>query len=73
MLQITVTLSANQRKVMEDIRRLEHEGVAAIIQEDPPTLILDVPDHRNEEKVISALAGFARKGFVTEFRSRWIK
>ena len=40
------------------------------VEGDPPTLILDVSEHRNEEKVISALAGLARKGFVTEFRSR---
>ena len=73
MLQITVTLSANQGKVMEEIRGLEHEGKAKIVQEQLPTLIMDVPDHRNEEKVISALARFARKGFVTGFESRWIR
>ena len=37
-----------------------------------PILILNVPDHRNDETVISVLAKLARKGLVTEFRSRWI-
>jgi hypothetical protein len=72
MLQITVTLSANQEKVMEEVRRLEHEGIAKI-HEHTPALILTVPDHRNDEKVIATLARFARKGFVTEFKSRWVK
>jgi hypothetical protein len=32
-----------------------------------------VPDQRNDEMVIAALARLARKGFVTEFKSKWIK
>jgi hypothetical protein len=57
---------------MEEVRRLEHEGIAKI-HEHTPALILTVPDHRNDEKVIATLARFARKGFVTEFKSRWVK
>lgn len=72
MLQITVTLSANQEKVIEEIQRLEREGIARI-EEHAPTLIVTVPDHRNDEKVIAILAEFARKGFVTEFKSKWLK
>jgi hypothetical protein len=72
MLQITVTLTANQEKVMEEARRLEREGIAKI-HEHMPTLILNVPDHRNEEKVIAALAKLARKGLVADFRSSWVK
>ena len=72
MLQITVTVSANHEKVMEEARRLELEGIAKI-HEHTSTLILNVPDQRNDEKVIAALAKLARKGLVTEFRSRWIK
>ena len=72
MLQITVTLSANQENVIDEIQRLEREGIAKI-EEQAPHLVLTVPDHRNEEKVITALAKFARKGFVTEFKSKWVK
>ena len=68
MLQITVTICANHEKVMGEARRLEREGIAKI-DEHIPTLILDVPDHRNEEMVIAALARLMRKGFVTDFRS----
>jgi hypothetical protein len=71
MLQITITVSANQEKVMEEARRLEREGIAKL-HEHIPALILDVPDHQNEEKVIAVLATLARKGFVTEFKSRWV-
>jgi hypothetical protein len=46
MLQIAVTLSANQEKVMEEARKLELEGIVKI-HEHTPTLILNVPDHRN--------------------------
>jgi hypothetical protein len=31
-----------------------------------------VPDRQNEERVIAVLATLARKGFVTEFKSRWV-
>jgi hypothetical protein len=72
MLQITVTLTANQEKVMEEARRFEHEGIAKI-HEHVPTLILNVPDHRNEEKVIVALAKLAREGLVSDFKSSWVK
>jgi hypothetical protein len=72
MLQITVTLTANQEKVMEEARRLEREGIAKI-HENLPTLILNVPDHRNEEKVIAPLAKLARNGLVADFRSSWVK
>jgi len=72
MLQITVTVSANHEKVMEEAQILELEGIAKI-HEHTSTLILNVPDQRNDEKVIAALAKLARKGLVTEFRSRWIK
>ena len=72
MLQITVTLAADQEKVIEEARKLEREGIAKI-HEHVPTLILNVPDHRNDEKVIATLAKLARKGLVTEFRSSWIK
>jgi hypothetical protein len=72
MLQITVTVSAEQEKVIEEARRLEREGIAKI-HEHTPTLILNVPDHRNEEKVIVELAKLARKGLVTDFRSSWVK
>ena len=68
MLQITGTICANHEKVMEEARRLEHEGIAKI-DKHIPTLILNVPDHRNEEMVIAALARLMRKGFVTDFRS----
>ena len=68
MLQISVTICANHQKVMGEARRLEREGIAKI-DEHIPTLILNVPDHRNEEMVIAALAGLMRKGFVTDFRS----
>ena len=71
MLQITITVSANQEKVMEEARRLELEGV--VIHEQTPTLTLNVPDRRNEETVIATLARLARRGFVTEFKSKWIK
>ena len=57
---------------IDEIQRLEREGIAKI-QEQAPHLVLTVPDHRNEEKVITALAKFARKGFVTEFKSKWVK
>jgi hypothetical protein len=72
MLQITVTLTANQEKVMAEARRLEREGIAEI-HEHVPTLILNVPDHRNEEKVIAALAKLTRNGLVADFRSSWVK
>ena len=68
MLQITVTICANHEKVMGEARRLEREGIAKI-DEHIPTLILNVPDHRNEEMVIAALARLMRKGFVTDFKS----
>ena len=68
MLQISVTICANHEKVMGEARRLEREGVAKI-DEHIPTLILNVPDHRNEEMVIASLARLMRKGFVTDFRS----
>ena len=68
MLQITVTICANHEKVMGEARRLEREGIAKI-DEHIPTLILNVPDHRNEEMVIAALARLTRKGFVTDFKS----
>ena len=68
MLQISVTICANHQKVMEEARRLEREGIAKI-DEHIPTLILNVPDHRNEEMVIAALARLTRKGFVTHFKS----
>ena len=68
MLHITVTICANHKKVMEEARRLEREGIAKI-HEHIPTLILIVPDYRNEEMVIAALARLMRKGFVTDFRS----
>ena len=71
-MQITVTVSANHEKVMEEAQILELEGIAKI-HEHTPTLILNAPDQRNDEKVIAALAKLARKGLVTEFRSRWIK
>jgi hypothetical protein len=72
MLQISVTLSADQEKVIEAARKLEREGIAKIHQQTP-ALILNVPDHRNEEKVITTLAKLARKGLVTDFQSSWIK
>jgi hypothetical protein len=71
-LQIRVTVSANHEEVMEEARRLELEGIAKI-HEQTSILILKVADQRNDEKVIAALAKLARKGLVTEFRSRWIK
>jgi hypothetical protein len=37
-----------------------------------PTLILTVPDDRNEEKVITVLAELAHKGFVAEFETRCV-
>ena len=55
-------------KVMGEARRLEREGIAKI-DEHIPTLILNVPDHRNEEMVIAALARLTRNGFVTDFKS----
>ena len=70
-MQITITVSANQEKVIEEARRLELEGV--VIHEQTPTLTLNVPDRRNEETVIATLARLARRGFVTEFKSKWIK
>jgi hypothetical protein len=71
MLQITITIGANQEKVMEEARRLEREGIAKI-HEHIPTLILNVPDQRDEETVIAALARLARKGFVADFKSKWV-
>ena len=71
MLQITITIAANQEKVMEETRRLEREGIAKI-HEHIPTLILKVPYHRNEETVIAALARLARNGFVADFKSEWV-
>ena len=68
MLQISVTICANHQKVMEEARRLEREGIAKI-DEHIPTLTLNVPDHRNEEMVIAALARLTRKGSVTDFKS----
>ena len=67
----TVTVCANEKKVMEEVRRLELEGV--VIHEETPTLTLNVPDRRNEETVIATLARLARRGFVTEFKSKLIK
>jgi hypothetical protein len=67
-LQITLTVCANPDKVTEEARRLR-EGLAKIHE----YLILTVPDHANEEVVIATLAGLARKGLVTEFRSTWVK
>jgi len=72
MLQITVTVCANEKKVMEEARRLELEGIVKI-HEQIPTLTVNVPDRRNEEMVIATLAKLARNGFVTEFKSKWIK
>ena len=72
MLQITITVSANQEKVMEEARRLELEGIVKI-HEQIPTLTVNVPDRRNEEMVFATLAKLARNGFVTEFKSKWIK
>jgi hypothetical protein len=72
MLQITVTVSANHEKVMEEAQGLELEGIAKI-HEPTPTLNLNVPDQRNDEMVIAALTKLACEGLVTEFRSRWIK
>ena len=72
MLQITVKLCANEKKVMEEARRLELEGIVKI-HEQIPTLTVNVPDRRNEEMVIATLAKLARSGFVTEFKSKWIK
>jgi hypothetical protein len=69
MLQITVTICANHEKVMGEARRLEREGIAKI-DEHIPTLILNVPDHRNEEMVIAALARLMRKGLVADFKSK---
>ena len=66
MLQITVTVSANHEKVMEEAQILELEGIAKI-HEHTSTLILNVPDQQNDEKVIAALAKLARQGLVTEF------
>jgi hypothetical protein len=62
-LQITLTVCANPDKVTEEARRLR-EGLAKIHE----YLILTVPDH-----AIATLAGLARKGLVTEFRSTWVK
>ena len=72
MLQNTITMSANHDKVTEEVRRLEREGIAQV-HEHTPTLILNVLDHRNDEMVIAALARLSRKGFVTEFKSKWVK
>jgi hypothetical protein len=72
MLQITVTVCANFDDVTGEARRLERERFVKI-HELTPNLILDVPRHVNEEIVIATLAGLARKGWVTEFRSRWVK
>ena len=72
MLQIAVTLSADQEKVIEAARKLEREGIANIHQQTP-ALVLNVPDHRNEEKVIVALAKLAREGLVSDFKSSWVK
>ena len=72
MLQITVTVCANEKKVMEEARRLELEGIVKI-HEQIPTLTVNVPDRRNEEMVFATLAKLARNGFVTEFNSKWIK
>ena len=66
MLQITVTVSANHEKVMEEAQILELEGIAKIHEHTSP-LILNVPDQQNDEKVIAALAKLARQGLVTEF------
>jgi len=71
-LQITVTVSANKNRVMEEAQKLELEGIAQI-HEQPLTLTLNDPEQRNEAMVIEILARLARKGFVTEFKSKWIK
>ena len=60
------------RRRWRRLRDWSFEGIAKI-HEHTPTLILNAPDQRNDEKVIAALAKLARKGLVTEFRSRWIK
>jgi hypothetical protein len=72
MLQITVTVCANEKKVMEEARRLELEGIVKL-HEQTPTLTVNVPDPRNDAMVIETLARLARKGFVTEFKSKRIK
>jgi hypothetical protein len=72
MLQITVTVCANEKKVMEEARKLELEGIVKL-HDQTPTLTVNVPDRQNEEMVIATLARLARKGFVTEFKSKWIK
>jgi hypothetical protein len=54
MLQITVTLTANQEKAMAEARRLEREGIAKI-HEHVPTLILNVPDHRGVPRGLLAV------------------
>ena len=51
---------------MEEAQILELEGIAKI-HEHTSTLILNVPDQQNDEKVIAALAKLARQGLVTEF------
>lgn len=72
MLQITLTVCAQPDKVMEVAQRLEREGLAKIL-ERTPNIILSVPEQTNEEVVIAALAGLARKGLVAEFRSVRVK
>ena len=72
MLQITVILTADQAKVIAEAQKLEREGIVKI-QEHMPNLILNVSDHRNDERVIAVLAKLARKGLVTDFRSTWVK
>ena len=65
-------MCANEKKVMEEARKLELEGIVKL-HEQTPTLTVNVPDRRHEEMVIATLARFARKGFVTEFKSKRIE
>lgn len=72
MLQITVTVSASQEKVLDEARQLERAGLVEL-HENLPSLVLNLVGRANEKRVIGTLAKLSRLGLVTDFRSRWIK
>ena len=72
MLQITMTVTASQQKVMDKARGLERAGLVKI-HEHIPNLVLNLPDRANERKVIAVFAKLSRAGWVTAFKSKRVR
>jgi hypothetical protein len=72
MLQITMTVTASQEKVMDEARGLERPGLVRI-HEHIPNLVLNLPDGANEGRVIAVFARLSRAGMITGFTSKRVK